>query len=98
MSDIGGCLRSDGTAEHTLSVQTACRPSVVVTRNDGVVRWPPMPAQLIKALANGFAEDTDWNHGSRPWRARRIGRVSIQARHAPIQIVLVIVGLQFLVR
>src|ERR1700722_11247956 len=98
MSDICRCLGSDGTAEHTLSMQTTCRPSVIVIRYDGVVRGPPMPSELIKAPANGFTEDSNWNNRSRPWRSRWIGRVSIQARDAPIQVIPVIVGLQFLIR
>src|ERR1700722_4221992 len=98
MSDIRGCFGSDGTAEHTLSMQTTCRPSVVVPRYDGVIRGPPMPSQFIKTLANGFAEDSNWNNRSRPRRSRWIGRVPVQARDAPIQIAPVIVGLQFLIR
>ncbi len=79
MSDIRGGFRSDGTAEHALTVQTAGRPSVVVARNDRVVGRPPVPSQVVEALCDGFAQhanrsDRSWPRRSADWQGLHLGQ------------------------
>src|ERR1700676_206426 len=48
IGDVGRPLRADWAAEQALAVQLTTGPSVITARDGGIVRYPPVPAQLVK--------------------------------------------------
>src|SRR5690349_6190060 len=75
-------------------MQFASRAVLVVLRDDGIVGWPPVPAELIEAFPDRFPKHAQRKTWGRPWRARRIGRITSDSRDAHLTVVHVVVALQ----
>jgi hypothetical protein len=83
-----GAPQVAGTAVH------AGPPAVVVTREDGAVRRPPVPAQPLEAAGDGRAERVERDRRRLAQRLRRIGRVTGDPGHPHHAIVQVEVRLE----
>ena len=70
------------------------RTAVVHGGVDGVVRRPPVPAQLVEGAGQLLAARADGQRRRGPGRLGRIGRVALQTADAVGAVVLVVVGFQ----
>src|SRR5690348_117608 len=96
VGDVGGCLGTYRAPEHALAMQVAARAAVVRTRDDSVVRNPPVPPQLVKTLGDDVPQNSNRQWRRWPRRARRVRRVARQSRYAHLAVIHVVVTLEVL--
>ena len=97
ISNVRRGLRPNRAAEHALPVETARRPPLVVAGNDGIVRNPPVPAELVETASNGLPQHAQGQRRSGTGRPGRVRRVPGKPGHAHLAVVQVIVRLQVFV-
>ena len=81
--DVRAGLGSDRAAEIARATVHAGAPAVVVARENGAVRGPPVPAEPLEAARDGGAERVERDRGRLARRLGRIGRIAGHARPPP---------------
>src|SRR2546430_4831091 len=70
--DVRARLGSDRTAEIAGAAVHAGAPAIVVAREDGAVRGPPVPAEPLEAAGDREPERVERDRRRLAWRLRRI--------------------------
>ena len=83
VGDVGARLRPGRAAEVAGAAVDAGAAAVVVAREDGAVRRPPVPAETIEAPGHRGPERVERDRRRLPWRLRRIGGIAGRCRPRP---------------
>ncbi len=94
VGDVRTGFGSRRTSQHAATLQCTAWTTLVSFGNDGVVRDPPTPAQLIERSSNGLSQQTDGKRWSRAGSAWRVAGIPSQPGDAHLSIVGLVVGLQ----